>query len=58
MPNVKDQYKIERVYNSNFNNIKTVRENLTERQAMNHCKSKEACGTEDGKSYRDFYTYM
>jgi len=67
MPNVKGQYKVVRFYDTNFTMVdemfhgtteKTIRENLTEKQAINHCNSKEASGTEDGKIYRDFYTYM
>ncbi len=65
MPKVKGQYKIIRLYNADFTQKdetfhgtteKTIRENLTERQAIDHCKSKKARGTEYGKSYRDFYT--
>lgn len=58
MPKVKGQYKIIRIYNNSIESEKTIRINLTEKQAIEHCESKNGRGIEDGKSYVDYYTYI
>lgn len=58
MPKVSGKYKIIRFYNNDMRNEKTIKENLTEKQAIKHCQSIKGKGIEDGKSYKDYYTYM
>ncbi len=50
MSKVKGYYKIIRLYNNK--ETKTIRENITEKVARSHCKSKNGKGTE----WKDYYT--